>query len=283
MNRLIRTLLTVMLSLIVLFPLIYGLSASFFSPIDFTDTYAHMLPSDPSFRNYGLALSHRHFLRYVMNSTITSALTAALRIAVSLPAAFALTHFTFRGRMALFIMLLSTLFIPSDAILYENYATIASLRLLDTYAALGRRIQITELTIPAYAYTQEDEEIQAEILRNIYSIWFSHPAMEAIIYWNLVDGFAAFAPQGDMTAGENYFHGGLLRYDFTPKPAYHVIRDLFGKTWRTRLELDSQEASRLSFKGFFGEYELEITANGKTVKRMIHLDRERSANFKLVL
>ena len=136
MNRLIRILLTLMLALIVLFPLIYGFSASFFSPIDFTDSYAHMLPSDPSFRNYGLALSHRHFLRYVMNSTITSALTVALRIMVTLPAAFALTHFTFRGRKALFIMLLSTLFIPSDAILYENYATIASLRLLDTYAAI---------------------------------------------------------------------------------------------------------------------------------------------------
>lgn len=61
---------------------------------------------------------------------------------------------------------------------------------LDTYAKLGRSIQITELTIPAYAYTEEDEEIQAEIIRHLYSMWFSHPAMEAILYWNLADGFA---------------------------------------------------------------------------------------------
>ncbi len=154
---------------------------------------------------------------------------------------------------------------------------------LDTYAALGRRIQITELTIPAYAYTEEDEEIQAEIIRNIYSIWFSHPAMEAIVYWNLVDGFAAFAPQGDMTAGENYFHGGLVRYDFTPKPAYRMIRDLFGKVWRTNLELDTENADRIAFKGFYGEYELEICAGGKTVNRTIHLDRQCSANFTIPL
>ena len=100
---------------------------------------------------------------------------------------------------------------------------------LDTYAKLGRSIQITELTIPAYAYTEEDEEIQAEIIRHLYSMWFSHPAMEAILYWNLADGFAHGAKQGDMTAGENYFHGGLLRYDFTPKASCRTIQDLFQK------------------------------------------------------
>ena len=76
---------------------------------------------------------------------------------------------------------------------------------LDTYAKLGRSIQITELTIPAYAYTEEDEEIQAEIIRHLYSMWFSHPAMEAILYWNLADGFAHGAKQGDMTAGGKLF------------------------------------------------------------------------------
>ena len=67
---------------------------------------------------------------------------------------------------------------------------------LDTYARLNRPIQITEITIPAYSWGTEDEELQAEILENLYKIWFSHPAMEAIIYWNLVDGYAAWAPQG---------------------------------------------------------------------------------------
>ena len=154
---------------------------------------------------------------------------------------------------------------------------------LDTYAALGRRIQITELTIPAYAYTAEDEEIQAEIIRNLYSIWFSHPAMEAILYWNLVDGFAAFAPQGDMSCGENYYHGGLIRYDFTPKPAYQVIRELFGKTWRTELEMNTGDAGRVEFKGFYGEYKLELSVEGKTVTRSIHLERECSPKFTVTV
>ena len=153
---------------------------------------------------------------------------------------------------------------------------------LDTYAMLGRPIHITELTIPAYSNDPEDEEIQAEIIRNIYSIWFSHAALDGIIYWNLVDGFAAFCEPGDMTARENYYYGGLIRYDFTPKPSYQVIRDLFGKEWRTNLKLHT-DSGALSFKGFYGQYDLEITANGKRTRKTIHLSKEQNTLFPIKL
>ena len=32
--------------------------------------------------------------------------------------------------------------------------------------------------------------VQAALLENMYTLWFSHPNMEQIIYWNLVDGYA---------------------------------------------------------------------------------------------
>ena len=61
------------------------------------------------------------------------------------------------------------------------------------------------MTIPAYSDSFEDEEVQAELIEKLYTVFFSHPAMEAIIYWNLVDGYAVAAPQGDMTKGENIY------------------------------------------------------------------------------
>ncbi|MFA6930822.1 MAG: endo-1,4-beta-xylanase [Lentisphaeria bacterium] len=154
---------------------------------------------------------------------------------------------------------------------------------LDCYAKLGCPIQITELTIPAYRYTPEDEEIQAEIMKNLYSMWFSHPAMEAIIYWNLVDGFAAFAPQGDMHAGENYYHGGLVRYDFTPKPAYFAVKELFEKTWHTCHSLDSHESNEIVFKGFYGQYELAVSAGDRTVTQTFHLDKQHKNELDIVI
>ena len=153
---------------------------------------------------------------------------------------------------------------------------------LDTYAMLGKPIHITELTIPAYSNEPEDEEIQAEIIRNIYSMWFSHAATDGIIYWNLVDGFGYNAAQGDMTAGENYYYGGLIRYDFTPKPAYKVIRDMFEKEWRTKLKLHTDSGS-LSFKGFYGQYDLEITVKGKRIRKTIHLSKEQNNHFTIKL
>ena len=142
---------------------------------------------------------------------------------------------------------------------------------MDYYARLGRPLQITELTIPAYSNDPEDEEIQAELIKNVYSMWFSHEAMEGIIYWNVVDGYAAFAPLGDMTAGENYYYGGLVRYDFTPKPAYRMIQDLFGKVWRTNAEAVTRDNGRAEVKGFYGEYDVEIAANDRTITVPMHL------------
>lgn len=141
---------------------------------------------------------------------------------------------------------------------------------MDTYAKLGRPLQITEITIPAYSEDPGDEETQAEILRTLYRIWFSHRAMKAIIYWNLPDGYAAFAKPGDFSGGENLYYGGLCRFDMTPKPAYRVVQDLFGKEWRTNFERDV--GGQFSFRGFHGTYELEATANGRTVKQEFRLN-----------
>ncbi len=129
---------------------------------------------------------------------------------------------------------------------------------MDRYSDFGLPLQITEVTIPAYSDSAEDEEIQAEIIRNLYRIWFSHKNVEQIIYWNLADGYAAFASQGDMTAGENYYRGGLLRFDMSPKPAYYAIKELFEKEWHTETEIETDGEGRAYFKGFYGDYFAEI-------------------------
>ena len=145
---------------------------------------------------------------------------------------------------------------------------------LDNLAKLGKPLQITEITIPAYSDLPEDEQLQAELLRVFYSIWFSHPAMEAIIYWNLVDGYAFGAKPGDMSRGENLYHGGLLRFDLSPKPAYQVLYDLFHKKWHTDVTLETDEDGRCQLHGFYGKYALEITASGKKSEKEIEFSKK---------
>ena len=85
-----------------------------------------------------------------------------------------------------------------------------------------------------------------------------------------------------MSAGENYYYGGLLRQDFTPKPAYYVVRDLFKKEWHTELDCNTDNGE-FEFKGFYGDYELEISTGEKTVIRNISLKKRDFLNFKVTL
>lgn len=140
---------------------------------------------------------------------------------------------------------------------------------LDTYGKFGLPIQITETTILSYSNTAEDEEIQAEIIKNLYKIWFSHPNMEAIVYWNLVEGY--LGPILDMTQGENYYYGGFMRNDFTVKPVYKVLYDLIHKEWHTKETVTGNE---INFKGFYGEYKIVVEKDGKVYNSYIGLNND---------
>ncbi len=159
---------------------------------------------------------------------------------------------------------------------------------MDMYAGLKKPLQVTEVTIPAYSQDTYDEEIQAEIIENLYTIWFSHPAMEQIIYWNLADGYAhvwtndleaIHRAQGDMTLGENVYYGGLLRFDMTAKPAYYRLKDLIKNKWHTEANGVTDSKGGFDFRGFYGDYELEILKDGEVFKKKISLSKGSSNSF----
>lgn len=86
-----------------------------------------------------------------------------------------------------------------------------------------------------------------------------------------------------MSLGENYYYGGLLRFDLSPKPAYHTIKNLIHNVWHTEEAVVTDENGACSFRGFYGEYELEIDVNGKTVKKTVSLSAKADNNIKVVL
>ena len=148
----------------------------------------------------------------------------------------------------------------------EQFAELGKLRLdpvnlynhMELYSLLGKPLQVTEVTVPAYGWDEVGEAVQAELIEKLYSLWFSHPSVEQIVYWNVVDGYAHGAKPGDMSHGENYYHGGLIRFDMTPKPSYLKLCELINERWHTELELVTNERGEIEWRGFYGEYDLEV-------------------------
>lgn len=147
---------------------------------------------------------------------------------------------------------------------------------MDCYAGLGKPLSVSEITIPGY-----DEEIQAEIVKNMYSIWFSHPAMESIVYWNLGDNCAISGADREGW-NEDTYQSGLVKSDFTEKASYQVLDQLINQEWRTNLELSTKE-DYAWFKAFYGDYEVTAMANGKKVTRDLKLTKNGWQVFQFVI
>ncbi len=123
----------------------------------------------------------------------------------------------------------------------------------ERFARFGKPLHFTETTVVSgarsdagWTTTAEGERSQARAVAEFYAVLFSHPAVEAITWWDFSDQDAwQGAP------------AGLLRDDMTPKPAYEQLHELIRNKWWTRTEANTAAEGSVAFQGFFGRYEIE--------------------------
>ncbi len=143
-------------------------------------------------------------------------------------------------------------------------------RALDRMGSLGKPLEITEVTIPTFGKTEGDEQLQADMLRMWYSVWFSHPAVDCVVYWNTVEGMTYDIPGWH----ENTGRGGLWHRDMTPKKSALTLKKLFNEEWHTDLELTTDENGYVTFRGFYGDYTADI--GGSKFEFGIHKDNDNT-------
>lgn len=129
---------------------------------------------------------------------------------------------------------------------------------LDELSRFGLPIEITEMTIPTFGETPEDEELQADLLEILYTVFFAHPSVDTVVYWNLPDDYAYFRDEPTNYWNENHCHGGLFHHDLTPKKSATRLWELFNKKWHTEVELETDANGYVELRGFFGDYIAEI-------------------------
>jgi len=152
----------------------------------------------------------------------------------------------------------------------------------ERFAKFGKPLHFTETTLvsgeqgwdlqkkrrdPGFRWvsTPEGEERQAKDVVEFYSILFSHPAVEAITWWDFTD-------QNSWQRAP----AGLLRDDMTPKPAYKELKRLIRDKWRTKTKATVSTGGNVKFRGFFGDYDITASAEGCTLHGTFRLYRSKT-------
>jgi endo-1,4-beta-xylanase len=154
----------------------------------------------------------------------------------------------------------------------------------ERFARFGKPLHFTETTIISgriradvrwhgprhddWPTTTEGEQLQARQVDEFYQVLFSHPAVQAITWWDFSDHAWLGAP------------AGLVRKDMSPKPAYErLMSRIKGDWWTGRRTLSTDDQGRLTFRGFLGEYQVQSEGAGAAFS----LDKPGETSAKLTL
>jgi GH35 family endo-1,4-beta-xylanase len=127
--------------------------------------------------------------------------------------------------------------------------------ILDRFAAFGLPLQMTEFSLQV-----EDPAVAARYLRDMLTIFFSHPATSGFLLW------------GFRKDGAGYPHEAVLldsqgRWT-QPGEAW---KDLIQRTWWTRETRASDEHGVAEMRGFLGRYRIVAKQGDRMVERLVEL------------
>ncbi len=123
------------------------------------------------------------------------------------------------------------------------------IQIYDRFALLNLPIRITELDINV-----DDEQLQADYLRDFLTVTFSHPAINGIVLWGFWEG-QFWKPQA-----------ALWRFDWTIKPSGQAYLDLVFGEWWTRASGVSGTDGSFTSRGFLGDYLVRVTHNNRVTQ-----------------
>jgi multiple sugar transport system permease protein len=132
----IKYLVLIVIVVVLLFP-IYWMAVCSLMPTHYlTVLPPHFIPVDVTLENFARILTTAKYLRYFINSFITSFGTVALTLFIAIPAGFAFSRYRFWGKNTLLTTILSVQMFPIVVILISLYVFYLKLDMLSTYHGL---------------------------------------------------------------------------------------------------------------------------------------------------
>lgn len=121
------------------------------------------------------------------------------------------------------------------------------LSILDRFGEFGLPLAITE-----FDFDTKDEQAQAEFLRDILTVCFSHPRVKWFLMWGFWEG-RHWKP-----------NGAMLRKDWTPKPSLAVWRELVHQQWQTRETRTTDSMGAAVVHGYRGRYQINVRQGSRS-------------------
>lgn len=118
------------LGILSLFPFIMMIVISFRTS---GDAYKPIFASvQPTLKNYKTVLGNENFFNWYSNTIVTVTITIILRLAVTIPAAFAFSRMNFKGRTIIWAFLVATMMVPGETTMVPRYLYFKQIHLLDS-------------------------------------------------------------------------------------------------------------------------------------------------------
>jgi hypothetical protein len=136
---------------------------------------------------------------------------------------------------------------------------------LDDFSRYRLPIEITEFDVDT-----TDEEAQADYTRDMLTVAFSEPAVDAFVIWGWW--------QGDHWKPD----GAMLRKDWSEKPNYRVWQKLIHHDWWTDESGTAGADGAFATRAYYGDYKLTVSGGGRSVVRDVSFG-PGSAEFPVVL
>ncbi|WP_067727642.1 carbohydrate ABC transporter permease [Oceanobacillus damuensis] len=188
-------------SVVMLFPFIWMVSTSLKAPIDIFNL--SIIPENPTLSNYLQILEESMFVRWFINSFIVAVITTISVLFFDTLVGYIIAKFRFVGRTVIFVLILSTLMVPTEMLIIPWYMMSSELGWTDTYWAVLFPGLMTGFGV--FLMRQFMEQIPDDLLNaaridgmNEYVIFFKiavpqvWPAISALAIFTFLSNWNAF-------------------------------------------------------------------------------------------
>lgn len=123
-------------ALVVVLPILWAVSTSLRTPATSFNEPPAWIPLHPVWHNYSAVLKSVPLPTFIENSVVVTGLIVGFQLITSTMSGYAFAMVNFRGRNALFAIILATLMVPAQTTIIPVYILISKLHLVNTRTSL---------------------------------------------------------------------------------------------------------------------------------------------------